>query len=147
MSDLARNKAIVQDFIDSFSRADWDHVGELCTEDFRWITPMSSNRHSPVLKDFPSFFPEPGCPLPQMLEIFRQICLGCVDGKFEIVLESMTAEADRVSAEGRGHAINKANERVYDNRYHYLFHLRDGRISQMREYQDTLLAFDVWYAP
>lgn len=35
---------------------------------------------------------------------------------------------------------------IFDNLYCYVFEARDGQIVLFREYQDTLLLFDVWVA-
>ena len=39
------------------------------------------------------------------------------------------------------------NGRVYDNRYHFLFEVRDGQIKRIREYLDTEHARAVFLAP
>jgi len=38
-----------------------------------------------------------------------------------------------------------ANGRVYDNEYHMLITLRDGRIAAVKEYYDTQHVWDTWY--
>jgi len=57
--------------------------------------------------------------------------------EFRIV--SMTAEEDRVSAEFDGFST-LVNGQPYNNQYHFLFFIRDGRIYRMKEYIDTKLA-------
>ncbi len=44
-----------------------------------------------------------------------------------ITVQGVTAEGDRVAIEAEGRAELK-NGRIYANRYHYLFVLRDGKI-------------------
>jgi ketosteroid isomerase-like protein len=89
----------------------------------------------------------PGWTKSETIDIFRQTQQNCVDGRFDLTPLSFTAEGDRVAFEAIGYAVNKANGRVYDNRYHHLLVCHDGRIVEMREYQDTLLLYDVWMAP
>jgi ketosteroid isomerase-like protein len=48
--------------------------------------------------------------------------------------------------EATSSAVNAANGRVYENRYHHVFISRDDAIAEMREYQDTLHVYDVWMA-
>lgn len=60
--------------------------------------------------------------------------------RFEIL--SMTAEEDRVSVESQGHS-ELVTGAAYDNQYHFLFHIRDGRIHTIKEYIDTKLADEV----
>ncbi|MEM9462759.1 MAG: nuclear transport factor 2 family protein [Myxococcota bacterium] len=47
-----------------------------------------------------------------------------------------TAEGDRVAVEIESNGT-KANGTVYNNRYHFLVTLRDGKITALREYMDT----------
>jgi len=53
---------------------------------------------------------------------------------FEIF--GVTAAGDRVALEVNGRAL-LANGRLYQNTYHWLFVFRDGKIEQLREYNDT----------
>jgi ketosteroid isomerase-like protein len=45
-----------------------------------------------------------------------------------------------------GNGVNPANNRRYDNLYCYIFERRGDQLVLFREYQDTLLLFDVWVA-
>jgi ketosteroid isomerase-like protein len=66
---------------------------------------------------------------------------------FNINLSSVTAEEDRVVIESQGNAVHPGNGRRYNNIYCYVFQIKDGRIILLREYQNTLLVFDVMSAP
>jgi uncharacterized protein len=59
-----------------------------------------------------------------------------------VEVRAMTAEGDRVAAETETHGISAAGT-VYDNRFHMLFVIRDGKIVHVREYLDTLHAKQV----
>ncbi len=48
-----------------------------------------------------------------------------------------TAEGDRVAAEVESFG-KKADGMIYNNLYHFLFELSDGKITSIREYMDTL---------
>jgi len=54
-----------------------------------------------------------------------------------------TAEDDRVALEAAGRG-NLTNGSVYANTYHFLFLFRDGKIREIREYQDTKLAAEIF---
>ncbi|MGE3141818.1 MAG: nuclear transport factor 2 family protein [Hyphomonadaceae bacterium] len=54
-------------------------------------------------------------------------------------IRTATAEEDRVSVEAKGECT-LANGFQYDNTYHFLFEVRDGKIFRMREYNDPRLA-------
>ncbi len=54
----------------------------------------------------------------------------------------MTIGDDRVAIEAEGHGVH-ASGRSYDQNYHFLLSLRDGKVAQMKEYFDTELAREV----
>ena len=56
---------------------------------------------------------------------------------------SLTAEADRVAAEVESYAP-LVNGKVYNNHYHMLFEIRDGKITVVKEYADTAHAREVF---
>jgi hypothetical protein len=39
------------------------------------------------------------------------------------------------------------NGRIYNQQYHTLMVIRDGKISAVREYLDTQHVFEVWFKP
>ena len=51
----------------------------------------------------------------------------------------MTAEADRVSVEWEGNCT-LSNGQQYNNVYHFLLFLRDGKVCKLKEYLDTKMA-------
>jgi ketosteroid isomerase-like protein len=60
-----------------------------------------------------------------------------------LTIRSLTAEEDRVSLESETYGVISASGKVYNNRYHYLFTIRDGKIATIREYMDTAHIMDV----
>jgi uncharacterized protein len=143
---LQANKALVRGFCEAYTAADWTRIQELLTDDFRWKVIASKARQSRMLKDAPVFNTEPGYTKAETLAIFSQTQENVLDGAFTLMVTSMTAEDDRVAAECSSHAVNRENGRVYDNRYHSLFVCRGQQIAEMREYQDTALVLDVFWA-
>jgi ketosteroid isomerase-like protein len=141
------NKAVAALFCDLYSRAAWDELATLLDDEFRWRVPTSQHRQSPHLVGAPRLNESPGWTKDETIAIFRRTHEMVADGRFDLTPVSFTAEADRVAFEAVGHAVNNANGRVYDNRYHHLMTVRDGKIVELREYQDTLLLYDVWMAP
>lgn len=146
MSELGDNKALARSFCENYTNGAWDALGALLAEDFHWVQPTSQRRQSSRLTDAPVLNPA-GWTKSETLAIFRQTKDNCVDGRFDLTPVTLTAEDDRVSVEATGYAVNAANGRVYDNRYHHLFVCRGGQLVRLREYQDTLLLYDVWMAP
>lgn len=146
-SAVEANRAVVQSFCDACTAGDWDAVAALLTDDFRWKAVTSRLRQSAVLAKAPVLNGDPGYTRDETIAVFRQTQQSAVDGRFDLVPVAFTAEGDRVALEATSSAVNAANGRRYDNRYHHLFVLRDGRIAELREYQDTLHVYDVWMAP
>jgi len=66
-----------------------------------------------------------------------------VTGGIDFTLHAMTAEGDRVAAEVSSHA-ELTTGAVYANQYHMLFVFRDGLIAEVKEYNDTLHAREVF---
>ena len=57
-----------------------------------------------------------------------------------------TSEGDRVAVEATSHADLK-NGRGYRNEYHFVFEFRDGKITRVREYMDTIHAKEILVDP
>ncbi len=141
------NKQLATAFCVAFSQGDWPRIEDLCADDFRWRAPTSQRRQSAALQHAPLLNADPGWSRSEMLAIFRDTKKRCSDGIFSLSPVAITAEDDRVCVEGLGHAVVAINGRAYDNRYHHLFVCRSGKLTELREYQDTLHLFDVWMAP
>jgi uncharacterized protein len=54
----------------------------------------------------------------------------------------VTAEGDRVAVEAESHAKMKSGK-LYQNKYHFLLTIRDGKIQGVKEYLDTAHADEV----
>jgi ketosteroid isomerase-like protein len=146
MSDLEANKAAVTAFFDCFSRSDWDGVRALCAPDFRWVVPTIGRMQSRTIGQLHNLVGPSDRSLEETMEGFRMSHDNSADGAFVTRVTTLTAEGDRVAAEGESRAVNKANGRLYTNRYMFHMFFRDGKIAQLREYQDTLHVMDVWGA-
>jgi ketosteroid isomerase-like protein len=55
---------------------------------------------------------------------------------------NVTAEDDRVAIEWEGECT-LLNGKIYNNVYHMLFFIRDGKVARMKEYLDTKMADEV----
>lgn len=65
-----------------------------------------------------------------------------IDGALTVTPTGVTAEGDRVALEAESHAKMK-NGKTYQNKYHFLIIVRDGKIQQVKEYLDTMHANEV----
>ena len=54
-------------------------------------------------------------------------------------ITGITAENERVAVEVKGEAIH-ASGKPYNNEYHFLLRIKNGRIIELKEYMDTQLA-------
>ena len=54
-------------------------------------------------------------------------------------ITSITAENERVAVEVQGEAIHASGE-PYNNQYHFLLRIKNGKIVELKEYMDTHLA-------
>jgi uncharacterized protein len=65
-----------------------------------------------------------------------------IDGGMRVTPKGITAEGDRVAVEAESYAKMK-NGKTYQNTYHFLFIVRDGKIEAVKEYLDTIHANEV----
>ena len=68
-----------------------------------------------------------------------------VDG-LNMTVKATTAEGERVALEMACHA-RLPNGRIYEQEYHTLVVVRDGRIAEVREYMDTQHLKAIWVDP
>ncbi len=61
----------------------------------------------------------------------------------KMTIKGMTAEGDRVAVEAESYGETTAGT-VYNNEYHWLFEIRDGKIQAAREYMCTAHAVEVF---
>jgi uncharacterized protein len=138
---VAENKAFVAEHIRRFpeyteralATGDPSHLAVDFTDDFCWVMPDS--------------IPRAGAHrgMNEVLEFLRQ-GLGLFEpGTMRTELVGMIGEDDYVAVRVRTTG-RSSKGRDYDNRYHLLYRLRDGRISELWDYQDTLHFWRACYA-
>lgn len=59
------------------------------------------------------------------------------DGPIQLIPHEFTIDGDRVAVEAESRACTLSG-RTYNNLYHFLFILKDGKILQVKEYLDTM---------
>lgn len=127
MTSTKDNKAIVTEFFATFSKGDVAGVIDMMHDDGSWwvagqIDGMSGTYSKEELEG--------------LLEGARALYR---EGALRITPTSMTAEADRVAVEAESFAT-MADGRIYANSYHFLIAIREGKVSSVREYMDTVHA-------
>ena len=131
MSTIETNKQIVRDFMTAFGTGDVEKTMEFLADDATWWIGGSiplSGTHS---KDE-----------------FAKVLAGVADackGPITLTPKAFTAEGDRVAVETESYAeLN--NGRVYNNLYHFLFVLRDGKLVEVKEYLDPSHTYEIFFA-
>lgn len=125
-------KALVERFLATFSRGDVDGVLDAMADDATWwvsggLEGMSGTYEKatfgPLLRGATALYKE---------------------GALRITPTSMIAEEDRVAVEAEGFAT-MMNGRTYRPAYHFLIEVREDKIWRVREYMDTMHAFDTFF--
>jgi ketosteroid isomerase-like protein len=80
----------------------------------------------------------------EMAAIFRRMLRALKDGRLRMNVKNTTAEGDRVALEVESYG-ELLNGRIYNQEYHVLMTIRDGKIAGAREYMDTAHVDAVWY--
>ncbi|CUH67392.1 Ketosteroid isomerase-related protein [Thalassovita gelatinovora] len=119
------NKDTVTAFVEAMRRSDVETLSSMITEDFSWWIAgkqaylQTAGEHDRAF--FLGFFGSGG-------EMFPNGADFAVTG--------MVAEGNKVAAEAHMTATT-ATGSEYNNMYHFLFEIADGRIKRMKEYMDT----------
>ena len=124
-SQREANKALVRRYFETIASDGFGKALELVAEDAIWWYPRA----------------EAGLGKKDMIAAMDSAA-GVLVGNMGNEIVSMTAEDDRVAAEVNGSSLRKSGNR-YDNVYHFLFRVRDGKIVELREHNDTLYASQV----
>lgn len=75
-------------------------------------------------------------------KIFAEHVMKVLVEPLRLEVKGVTAEGERVAVEVESHSINSKGK-VYNNRYHFLFVVRDGKIVEGREYLDSAHFLDI----
>ena len=118
MSDIEANKRVALAFITGLSKGQRDM--SLLADDVWWWVPGAGR----IERD--TFL--------KIADSFR----GLIAGPVEFEVSAITAEEDRVAVQASARSA-MMDGRTYANDYHFLFYLRDGKICQVREHNNSLV--------
>lgn len=79
----------------------------------------------------------------EMADIFRRMT-DAMEGHLRMWVDGTVAEGDKVAVQARSRGQLR-NGRVYEQEYHVLMTIREGRIVAAREYMDTQHVQEIWY--
>lgn len=145
--DRAANTRIALAFLDAVAKGAGDAAGKLLAEDVRWIVPTSD--------------PKPGMDRATAIQVINGIPAGFQNFSLTVfdderlkgdalgprtaysnhqpsqpnAVPGVAAERDKVAIEALSRGTHKG--RAYENRYQFLFTVRDGLIHEIKEYNDT----------
>jgi ketosteroid isomerase-like protein len=122
-TDIETNKQIVRDFMEAFGSGDVGRTMAYMADDATWwvagTIPLSGTYTKAEFANL----------LAGVVETCKQ--------PISLTPKAFTAEGDRVAVETESYTeTNKGG--IYNNQYHFLFSLRDGKIVQVKEYLDTM---------
>jgi uncharacterized protein len=119
---LSANKSIVADFFDSWAHGNFDRIEQLLDFEGEWWTLAKRKTRTMRVQ------------LDRVKALYNEARNGIA---FRI--DTMTAEEDRVAVVVESYA-EFAEQGIYNNLYHFLFRIVDGRITRIWVYYDTALA-------
>ncbi len=122
------NKKVVLSFFENFSAGKTDAALGLMADSCTWWVAGS--------------FPLSGTKTKKQFAELLAGILPAMPGGIRLTAKSMTAEADRVAVEAESYGKH-VNGKTYQNQYHFLFEIRNGKVQAVREYLDTMHANDV----
>jgi len=135
MSSLEeRNKQTVTDFMKVFSDGDVSAILGSMTDDATWWVAGTIPGISGT-KDKAGFG-----------EMLGGIAANTTTGAIKLTPLAFTAEGERVAVETESYA-ELTNGRVYNNLYHFVFIVRDGKIAGVKEFLDTEHTTAIFVAP
>ncbi|MGW6898941.1 nuclear transport factor 2 family protein [Streptomyces sp. NPDC054919] len=124
MSVEETNKRIVTEFLVSMSAGKIDGALALLDDQATWwisgtLEGLSGERNKA-----------------EFLDLFAGVSKATVTGTIPITPIAWTAQGERVALEARAEA-KLVDGGDYNNEYHFLFIVRDGKIHTIKEYNDT----------
>jgi ketosteroid isomerase-like protein len=123
-SNLEENKQLVRRFCAAMEK---DMIGclDLLTDDMQWWLPLLGT----VTKE--------DCKRNNVL-VQEQFA-----SPLKLEIKTLTAEENRVAAEIESY-VKLKNGKIYNNKYHVLFRVRDGKIYEVREHNDSHHAYEIF---
>ena len=129
------NKKLVTRFLAKISAWDLDGVFAMMADGATWWVAGKKDQ-----------FPVAGLQTKEQMEKILRSMGAQLKSPAVITTLGMVAEGDKVAVEAESHA-EASNGRKYNNQYHYLVEVRDGKVQSFKEYCDTLHVKTVFMDP
>ena len=125
MSSVAdQNKKITKEFFEALSNGSDEYLDFYTNESIIWTAGNNAIGGTRTKEEVVSF---------------AQNILAAFPTGIKFNITGITAEGDRVAVEIDGEAVHASGE-TYNNQYHFLLIIKDGKILELKEYMDTQLA-------
>lgn len=125
------SRELVEKFMDVFSSGDIVSLLKMMSEDATWWVAGTLEISKTYAKQ------EFG----ELLESMAKLC----EGPIKLTPIAFTCDEQRVAVETESYAETKSGK-IYNNRYHFLFILKDGRIHKVKEYLDTMHTNEIFFS-
>ena len=127
------NKKLAFEFFALFSANDIEGALEAMTEDATWW-----------ISGKPECLPAAGDHSKEEIARLFYRMVAQLKTELKMTVKSVIAEGNKVAVEVESYG-ELQNGRVYNNEYHLVMTVRDGKISAVREYLDTQHVFATWF--
>jgi len=124
---IEQNKQIVLSWFDAVNRGDEDAIRDMTTEDFGFMTMARAPEW--LLYHWTR---EEFAKVPSTMSTL-------LVSPIQLKVTDVTAEGERVAVEAETDSLMLSGKR-YNNAYHFVFKLRDGKFYEVREYSCSYLA-------
>jgi ketosteroid isomerase-like protein len=130
---IEENKHLAHQFIDRFTASDIAGALDLMTDDATWWIAGKPNQ-----------LPAAGVYNKEQIARLLYNMAGQLLNGLKMTVKSLVAEDDKVAMEAESYGELR-NGRVYNQEYHFLITIRDGRIAAIKEYLDTQHVHATWF--
>ncbi len=124
---IERNKQVVRDWFAAVNAGDEAAIYAMTAEDFTFLTMARGPERLLYNWNREQFSKVPSS--------MSQVLVAPI----QLKLNEMTAEGERVAVEAETDSMMLSGKR-YNNAYHFVFKLRDGKFTEVREYSCSFLA-------
>lgn len=132
---IEQNKKLVVELFARFSANDIAGALDTLTDDATWW-----------IAGKPEQLPAAGVHSKEQIARLLQNMADRLKDGLRLRVKGAIAEDDKVAVEVESYGELR-NGRVYNQEYHFLMTIRDGRISAVKEYLDTQHVFATWFQP
>lgn len=130
---IEENKRLARQFIDHFTNNDIAGALDQMSDDATWW-----------IAGKPDQLPAAGLYSKEEIARLLRNMVSQLPNGLKMTVKSLVAEQDKVSMEAESYGELR-NGRVYNQQYHFLLTVREGKITGVKEYLDTQHVHATWF--